>query len=222
MTSEATAGARVPRRPTDEVLVKSRQRVTDHGEVFTPAWLIEDILNLVKEETERIDARVLEPACGSGNFLVPVLRRKLRTVETKFGTSEFERRHHALLALMCIYGIELLQDNTDECRDNLLEVFLSFIGAEANEEWSRVGNAVLEANIVQGNALDMTTASGEAITFPEWGYLGRGKFQRRDFRFDALTQRSSIAGSLFEMLEEHEVFVPVRTYPQMNVQEIST
>ena len=220
-TSEATADARVPREPTDEVLVKSRQRVADHGEVFTPAWLIEDMLNLVRDESERIDARVLEPACGSGNFLVPVLRRKLRTVETKFGTSEFERRHHALLALMCIYGIELLQDNADECRDNILEVFLSFIGADANEEWSRVGNAVLEANIVQGNALDMTTASGEAITFPEWGYLGRGKFQRRDFRFDALTQRSSIAGSLFEMLEEHEVFVPVRTYPQMNVQEIS-
>jgi len=221
MTSEATADASVPREPTDEVLVKSRQRVADHGEVFTPAWLIEDMLNLVKEESERIDARVLEPACGSGNFLVPVLRRKLRTVETKFGTSKFERQHYALLALMCIYGIELLQDNADECRGNLLEVFLSFIGADVSDEWNRVGRAVLAANIVQGDALDMTTASGEAITFPEWGYLGRGKFQRRDFRFDALTQRSSIAGSLFEMLEEHEVFVPVRTYPQMNIQEIS-
>jgi len=221
VSEESVRATSSPRAQTDEVLVKSRQRVTDHGEVFTPAWLIEDMLNLVKEESERIDARVLEPACGSGNFLVPVLRRKLRTVETKFGTSEFERRHHALLALMCIYGIELLQDNADECRGNLLEVFLSFIGADVSDEWNRVGRAVLAANIVQGDALDMTTASGEAITFPEWGYLGRGKFQRRDFRFDALTQRSSIAGSLFEMLEEHEVFVPVRTYPQMNVQEIS-
>ena len=222
MTGEATADARFPGALTEEVLVKSRQRVADHGEVFTPAWLIEDMLNLVKEESERIDARVLEPACGSGNFLVPVLRRKLRTVEAKFGTSEFERRHHALLALMCIYGIELLPDNADECRANLLDVFRSFLGAAASEDWSRVGRVVLEANIVQGDALDMTTGAGEPITFPEWGYLGRGKFQRRDFRYDALTQRSSIAGSLFEMLEEHEVFVPVRTYPQMNVQEIST
>lgn len=187
MKSEENPPTAVAAAQPEAPLVKSRQRVADHGEVFTPAWLVEDMLDLVKEESERIDARVLEPACGSGNFLVPVLRRKLRTVEVKFGTSDFERRHHALLALMCIYGIEPLPDNTDECRGNLFDVFLAFIGVDAVEEWSKVGGAVVEANVVQGNALDMTTAAGEPVTFPEWGYLGRGKFQRRDFRFDALT-----------------------------------
>src|SRR6202042_788278 len=101
----------MPRLDFPMSLIKSRKRVADHGEVFTPQWMVEAMLNLVKAETERIDSRFLEPACGSGNFLVPVLQRKLGAVELKFGKSDFEKRHYALLALMCIYGIELLADN---------------------------------------------------------------------------------------------------------------
>ncbi|NBU12930.1 MAG: SAM-dependent DNA methyltransferase, partial [Betaproteobacteria bacterium] len=101
-------------------LVKSKQRVADHGEVFTPEWMVDAMLDLVKDESERIDSRFLEPACGSGNFLMTVLRRKLATVDQKFGKSDFERRHYGLLALMCIYGIELLPDNIAECRANML------------------------------------------------------------------------------------------------------
>lgn len=86
------------------ILIKSKQRVADHGEVFTPDWLVEKMLDLVKGETELIDARFLEPACGSGNFLVPILQRKLAAVELKFGKSEFEKRHYALLGLMCAYA----------------------------------------------------------------------------------------------------------------------
>ena len=91
-------------------LIKSKARVADHGEVFTPSWLVEKMLDLVKTETERIDARFLEPACGSGNFLVPVLQRKLAAVDSRYKKNEFERLQHALLGLMCIYGIELLED----------------------------------------------------------------------------------------------------------------
>src|SRR3954451_4593681 len=97
-------------------LVKSKQRVADHGEVFTPAWMVEAMLDLVRDESERIDSRFLEPACGSGNFMVPVLQRKLATVHARYGGSGFERRHYALLALMSVYGIELLYDNVSECR----------------------------------------------------------------------------------------------------------
>src|ERR1700750_758443 len=104
-------------------LIKSKRRVADHGEVFTPPWMVEAMLDLVKDETELIDSRFLEPACGSGNFLVHILRRKLAAVDLKYGKSNFEKRHYALLALMCIYGIELLQDNIAECRANLLEIF---------------------------------------------------------------------------------------------------
>ena len=107
----------------NESLVKSRKRVADHGEVFTSSWMVEDMLNLVKGESERIDSRFLEPACGSGNFLKVVLQRKLTTVEARYGKSEFERNHHAIFGLMCIYGIELLEDNVQECRENLLDIF---------------------------------------------------------------------------------------------------
>src|SRR5438034_5331964 len=111
-------------------LVKSKQRVADHAEVFTPAWMVEEMLDLVKAETERIDSRVLEPACGSGNFLLPVLRRKLAAVELKFGKSDFEKRHYALFGVMCVYGIELLADNVAECEENMLEVLTDYMGLD--------------------------------------------------------------------------------------------
>jgi len=206
----------------DEELVKSKQRVADHGEVFTPAWMVEDMLDLVKSESERIDSRFLEPACGSGNFLKAVFVRKLRAVEARYSKSEFERRHYALFALMSIYGIELLADNILECRQNLLTIFTEFLGATDVEVWRLAANNVLGANIIQGDALTLKTADEEPIEFPEWGYLGGGKFQRRDFRYEALTQRASFEGTLFEMLEEHELFIPTKTYAPMTVSDIAS
>ncbi|QMS57280.1 N-6 DNA methylase [Kocuria varians] len=205
-----------------ERLVKSKQRVADHGEVFTPSWMVEDMLDLVQEESERIDSRVLEPACGSGNFLVPVLTRKLLTVAAKHGKSDFEKRHDALFALMCTYGIELLPDNAAECRTNLAALFNAFLGIDQDDDWARAARAVLEVNIVQGDALTMTTPSGGPITFAEWGYLGKGKFQRRDFRYDELTQRSAweAEGSLFADLGA-DLFAPQTTYPTMTVADLA-
>lgn len=206
-----------------ERLVKSKQRVADHGEVFTPSWMVEDMLDLVQEESERIDSRVLEPACGSGNFLVPVLTRKLLTVAAKHGKSDFEKRHYALFALMCTYGIELLPDNAAECRDNLATLFNAFLGIDQDtDDWARAARAVLAVNIVQGDALTMTTPSGGPITFAEWGYLGKGKFQRRDFRYDELTQRSAweAEGSLFADMGA-DLFAPQTTYPTMTVTDLA-
>jgi hypothetical protein len=204
-----------------ERLVKSRQRVADHGEVFTPDWLVSDMIDLVGAEAERIDSRFLEPACGSGNFLVPILRRKLAAVQARHGRSDFEKRHYALFALMCVYGIELLPDNVAECRQNLLEVVAAFLKLTVDDVWTRAAAAVLAANIVQGDALKMVDAEGEPIVFPEWGYLGRGKYQRRDFRYDNLTQRASFQGTLWDHLDEHEVFTPVRSYPAMTVDDLA-
>jgi hypothetical protein len=203
--------------------VKSKQRVADHGEVFTPPWLVEAMLDLVKDETERIDSRFLEPACGSGNFLVQILRRKLAAVELKYGKSEFERRHYALLALMCIYGIELLPDNIAECRAKLLEIFAEYLSVDASHELYRAASWVLSQNLVHGDALTMRTHDGQAISFAEWGYLGKGKFQRRDFRLDTLATSSmfSAEGSLFAHLAKHELFTPTKTYPPMTVSDLA-
>src|SRR4030095_7430205 len=169
-------------------LVRSKQRVADHGEVFTPSWMVEAMLDLVKGETERIDSRFLEPACGSGNFLVHVLRRKLAAVELKYGKSDFERRHYALLALMCLYGIELLQDNIAECRANLLEIFAEYLKLDQSDDLYRAAFYVLSQNLVHGDAMKMLAWDDSPIVFAEWGYLGKGKFQRRDFLFDSLTK----------------------------------
>jgi hypothetical protein len=204
-------------------LIKSKRRVADHGEVFTPRWLVENMLDLVKGETERIDSRFLETACGSGNFLVPVLQRKLAAVEAKFGKSDFERRHYALLALMCTYGIELLADNIVECRANVVEVFGQYLNLVETDELYLAASYVLSQNLVHGDALTMLRYDGQPITFAEWGYLGKGKFQRRDFRFDALAQMSSFSqeDSLFSHLGKHEVFTPLRAYPPMTARELA-
>lgn len=204
-------------------LIKSKQRIADHGEVFTPAWMVEAMLNLVKDETERIDSRFLEPACGSGNFLVRILQRKLAAVEIKFGKSNFEKRHYALLALMCIYGIELLPDNIAECRANLLEIFAAYLNLNRSEELYRAAFFVLSQNLVHGDALKMRTHDDLSITFAEWGYLGKGRFQRRDFRLDTLTQSAAFSaeGSLFAHLGKHEIFKPTKAYPPMTVSDLA-
>jgi hypothetical protein len=204
-------------------LIKSKKRVADHGEVFTPLWLVEKMLDLVKAESERIDARVLEPACGSGNFLVPVLQRKLAAVEMRYGKSDFERQNYALLALMCIYGIELLTDNIAECRANLLEIFADYLNLDEADDLYRAAFFVLSQNLVHGDALTMRSQGGQPIAFAEWGYLGKGRFQRRDFRLDVLTGSSAFSaeGSLFAHLGKHELFTPVKSHPVITVKELA-
>jgi hypothetical protein len=204
-------------------LVKSKKRVADHGEVFTPPWMVEAMLDLVKDETQRIDSRFLEPACGSGNFLVQVLQRKLTAVELKYGKSDFERRHYALLGLMCIYGIELLPDNIAECRANLLDIFAQYLKLDEAADLYRAADHVLSLNLVHGDALTMKDSEGAPITFAEWGYLGKGKFQRRDFRFDVLTHSSAFSAqdSLFAHLGQHEIFKPAKSWPPMSVGDLA-
>src|ERR1051326_2280040 len=129
--------------------VKSKLRVADRGEVFTPAWMVEAMLDLVKEETERIDSRFLEPACGSGTFLVRILRRKLAAGELKYARSDFEKRHFALFSLMCVYGIELLPDNIAECRANMLEIMAEYLNVDQSDDLYRAASYVLSQNLVQ-------------------------------------------------------------------------
>jgi hypothetical protein len=204
-------------------LIKSKKRVDDHGEVFTPPWMVEAMLDLVKGETERIDSRFLEPACGSGNFLVRILQRKLAAVELKYGKSDFEKRHYAVLAVTCLYGIELLADNIADCRANMLKIFTDYLKIDEADDLYRAASYILSQNLVHGDALAMRTAEGRAIIFAQWGYLGRGKFQRRDFRLDVLTHMAGFAeeGTLFAHLGKHEIFTPVTMYPPATVSELA-
>ena len=162
--------------------------------------------------------------------LVSLLKRKLKTVNYSYGKNEFEKRQYAVLALMCIYGVEIQMDNVLECRQSLLEIFDEFFGSSNTSELHNAAEYVLSQNIIHGDALTMRTLKSEAkdfsepITFPEWGYLGKGKFQRRDFRFDTLTQMSAFSeeDTLFADLGRHEVFTPERMYPQVTILELGS
>ncbi len=207
-------------------LIRSSQRVADHGEVFTPEWMVKAMLDLVKPETEIIKTTFLEPACGSGNFLAEILQRKLAAVDRDHGRNEFERRHYALLGLMCIYGIELLADNIKECRENLLEIFAEHLNLDEADELYIAASYVLSQNIVHGDARKMLTDDGQPLTFAEWGYLGKGKFQRRDFRLEKLTLAVSfkIEAPLLAAAESREkvldLFKPARDYVPAAIGEL--
>jgi hypothetical protein len=205
-------------------LIKSKQRVADHGEVFTPAWMVDAMLDLVKGETQRIDSRFLEPACGSGNFLVRILQRKLAAVELKYGKNDFEKRQHALWALMCCYGIELLEDNVAECRANMLEVFDEYLDLSATDDIHRAAAHVLAVNIVHGDAMTMKAHDGGPIVFAEWAYVGSGKFQRRDFSFEKMTGLGAWRKEvdLFSDRPSTEIFDPIKKeYPLMRVADLA-
>ena len=174
-------------------LIRSKKRVADHGEVFTPAWMVEAMLDLVKGETERIDARFLEPACGSGNFLVPVLKRKLAAVQVKFGRSDFDRRQYALLALMCSYGIELLEDNHLDARETMLAEFVGFqekheVPCGPDTDLRRAATFLIDVNIVRGNTLTGLDGQGKDIQLSWWNRIpeGAGMVQREPFTFNSL------------------------------------
>src|SRR5688500_11831988 len=138
----------------------SRQRVIDHGEVFTPPGLVDDMLDLVAHECERVDSRFLEPACGTGNFLAEVLRRRLALVDKRH-KPRTQWEPNALLGLACLYGIELLFDNVNDCRQRLHSLFADHYnaryGKQARDECLAAARHIVNCNILQGDALKMTT-----------------------------------------------------------------
>ena len=208
----------------EQPLVKTRQRVQDHAEVLTPAWLVDDMLDLVRDESERIDSRFLEPACGTGNFLVRILARKLATVKKRYGRSDFEKKHYALLALMCIYGIEIQADNVEDCRRNLLSVFSAYVGCARGDILYEAAEKVVEANIVHGDALAMRayqSGSGtrtKRLRFAEWAYIGKGRYARRDFLYEQVAERATVKAGQ----GDHDAFKPVRDYPPLTVPQIAS
>lgn len=180
--------------------VKSKQRVANHGEVFTAEREVNAMLDLVKNETERIDSRFLEPACGNGNFLAEILRRKLAVVKRMYGKNPADYEKWTMIALMNIYGVELLNDNAVECRERLYgiwnEAYTAACKKDANDECRRAARFVLEKNILCGNALSLKKVdaegqdTGEPIIFAEWTFIVGSKVKRRDFRLDVLLEEN--------------------------------
>jgi hypothetical protein len=176
-----------------EEQVRSKQRVTDHGEVFTGKREVNAMLDLVIDETKRIDSRFLEPACGVGNFLTEVLARKLRVVKDRYGKSQLEYERYAVSAVSSIYGIDILEDNVEECRNRLSEIFdQEYTGQFGGRTKARCREAVafiLKRNIIRGDALSLKTVGEDPqpIVFSEWTFpFHDSRIKRRDFRFSEL------------------------------------
>lgn len=192
--------------------MKSRQRIIDHGEVFTPQGLVNNMLDLVAHECERIESRFLEPACGDGNFLAEVLRRKLLTVDLRNKSNRVKWERDAVLSVCSIYGIDLLLDNIELCRKRLLQIVQERYQERFSEslsiEAANVFAFILSRNIVQGDALTMRTSMRRPIVFPEWSPVNGSMLKRRDFAYDQLLNEAHIANlPLFNDLG-NDVFIP--------------
>ncbi|MBI9052004.1 MAG: SAM-dependent DNA methyltransferase [Anaerolineaceae bacterium] len=187
--------------------VKTKQRVADHGEVFTAAREVNAMLDLVKQETERIDSRFLEPACGDGNFLAEILRRKLTVVKRKYKKSPIDYEKNAVLAATSIYGVDILQDNVDACRLRMFEIwdkeYQAVLKKEVNEDCRDAVRFIFSRNIVCGNALSLkkVDAQGkdldEPIVFSEWAFVTGFNLQRSDYAFDKLLEGDVKGRELF-------------------------
>lgn len=198
----------------EENQVKSKKRVSDHGEVFTNKREVKAMLDLVKQETERIDSRFLEPACGTGNFLVEILERKLIVVETRYKKSQLEYERNAITAISSIYGVDILEDNVIACRDRLLGIFTKYYinhyKKDFNEEFLKSAQFILSKNIIWGDALTMKTIVGDPITFSEWSAINGSMIKRRDFQLAKLLENVEYDNDEMNLFSDNQepVFIP--------------
>jgi hypothetical protein len=207
-----------------EKQVISKQRIADYGEVFTSPEIVNAMLDLVKQETERIDARFLEPACGTGNFLIEVLRRKLDVVEKNYSRFQLEFERNLVLAVSSIYGIDIQEDNVIACQQRLFDLanerYTALFKTKAKDTYRRTLKYILEKNIVWGDALDLKTVGEkqEAIIFSEWALANGSQIKRRDFSFKELIEQSSMHDlPLFsDMGEKAFIPTPVAEYPPVH------
>lgn len=187
--------------------VKSRKRVQEHGEVFTNEREVNAMLDMVKQETERIESRFLEPACGNGNFLAEVLRRKLAVVARQYKKSPDDYMRYAFVAISSLYGVDILEDNAEECRERLYGI----VEAEATRTIKKPDALFLEAiryllhkNILCGDALTLKDSNGEPITFAEWSLVTGDKVKRRDFLLSELLDGNTDKGETLSLFADEQ------------------
>ena len=198
--------------------VKSKKRVTDHGEVFTNEREVNAMLDLVKHETERIDSRFLEPACGNGNFLAEVLRRKLNVVDQRYSKSQIEWERYAVIAVSSIYGVDILEDNAQECRERLFKIFderyTTLFKDKCKDACRRSVKFLFGRNILWGDALDFTNpVTKHAIVFSEWSAVNGSMLKRRDYMFKFLVEKSFQTSLFNDEGNPAAIDEPVKDFP---------
>jgi len=200
--------------------VVSKERVTNHGEVYTNAREVKAMLDLVKNETERIESKFLEPACGNGNFLIEVLERKLKVINDRYKKSQSEFEYYSIIAISSLYGIDILEDNVLETRERLLNKFLNNYKAnykdKIKKECLEAVKYILNKNIIWGDALTFKDASSltKPIIFSEWTPATQGFIKRRDYTFEGLIFHSEVESLPLFSDQGEGVYIPnpVREY----------
>lgn len=210
-------------RSTSQVV--SKQRVADHGEVYTAEREVNAMLDMVRHETERIESRFLEPACGSGNFLAPVYEKKLAVIKKRYGRSQLEFERYSVIGTGSIYGVDIQEDNVELCRKRLFDIFNELYTAlykkRSKDAVRSVVRFILSRNILWGDALSLKTVSKQPkpIVFSEWSMVRGSMVKRRDFSFEELIPDSAAKVNLFRQSEISDLgttaFIPtpVKEYP---------
>ena len=205
--------------------VKSKARVADFGEVNTSEREVNAMLDLVKQETERLDSRFLEPACGDGNFLIEVLNRKLEILRKKYKKNQYEFERNSVVVVGSIYGVDILLDNAQSARDRLFdrffEVYKKYFEKNLNDKLVESIRFILDKNIIHGDALTLKQVGSEnPVTFSEWAVVN-SKLKRRDFTLaDLLAYAPFEKGTLFSDLgDEVHIPSPIKDYALVNYDE---
>lgn len=206
--------------------IKSRKRVVDHGEVFTSEREVNAMLDLVYNETQRIDSRFLEPACGDGNFLVQILNRKFGVINSLQKTNISEISKNYIIAISSIYGVELLEDNVKSCRQRLLDTFADNYRVNHSEpdvNLLKVAKYILGENIICGDALSLKDGSiaNKPLVFSEWSFIGE-KVKRRQYTLSELLETApSDDDNLFSDMWD-EIFIPrpIKEFPLMHYMKV--
>ena len=214
--------------------IKSRERVAKRGEVFTAEREVKAMCDLVKDETERIDSRFLEPACGDGNFLAEILERKLAVVSRTYSKNPNDWEKYSVVAVSSVYGVDIMADNAAACRTRLFEIWqkqyekvCKKISTEQKEETKRAVHFILERNILLGNALSLKEVDENQndkttpIIFSEWSLIGT-KLKRRDFIFNDLVNKNYAANLKSDSGNQAEIFSPVQDFPLTHYRKISS
>ena len=211
--------------------VKSKQRVADHGEVFTAEREVKAMCDLVKPETERIDSRFLEPACGEGAFLTEILRRKLAVVKRQYSKNPAEYEKYSVIAITSLYGVDILEDNAEICRQKLFGIWNAEYTANAknqtNDQCRKTVRFILHKNILCGDALTLRQADGSPIVFAEWSLVTGNLVKRRDYELSQLLEGHEEQVSLdmvgWQYDKEVQAFIPalVREYPPTDYRRLA-
>ncbi len=204
--------------------IKSKKRVQERGEVFTNEREVKAMCDLVKDETERIESRFLEPACGDGNFLAEIVTRKLAVVSKRYGKSETDWEKYSVLAMSSVYGVDIMPDNAAECRERLFKIWEKAYKRKCktilSADCQNAVRFILSRNVLCGDALTMLDDNGNPIFFSEWSLIG-SNMKRRDYTLANLLETQSYYDlPLFEDVEDVKVPKPVKEFDLIHYRRV--